>query len=364
MKRYLIVSLSTGGGHATAGNSLAERLKDRGNEVLVIDLFKGINAKGLHTFICEGYNFIATKAPQLYETIYRAGNKPIIAKGSFDITRRLSQKKIKEFINVFDPDVIIAVHPIVTDILGGMKQKGYLEKQKIVSVITDYLAHFVYVHKHKYIDAYFVGSDVTKRDLLKRGVNSEKIYPFGIPIKKEFYTPVNRFKNGKFTILVMGGSLGSRNMSSVLNRLMKVKDDLKIIVVCGKDQELKIKMDKFIDLQPGKEVAVYGFVTDVQRMMDEADLLISKPGGASVTEALLRRIPMIIPYMLGGQEKENRDYLIEENVAIWVSNVKDITNIVTKLINEPEILAKMGENMEQIAANFSVDNAIDVLVNL
>ena len=65
--------------------------------VLVIDLFKGINAKGLHTFICEGYNFIATKTPQLYEIIYWAGNKPIIAKGSFDITRRLSQKKIKEF---------------------------------------------------------------------------------------------------------------------------------------------------------------------------------------------------------------------------------------------------------------------------
>lgn len=361
MKRYLIVSLSTGGGHATAGNSLAERLKDKGNEVLVIDLFKGINAKGLHTFICEGYNFIATKAPQLYEIIYRAGNKPIIAKGSFDLTRKLSQKKIKEFINVFDPDVIIAVHPIVTDILGGMKQKGLLQKQRIVSVVTDYLAHFVYVHKHKYIDAYFVGSDVTKRDLLKRGVEEDKIYPFGIPIKKEFYTPVERFKNGRFTILVMGGSLGSKNMSSVLNRLMNVKESLKIIVVCGKDAELKTRMEKFIGLKGNKEVIVHGFVTDVQKMMDEADLLISKPGGASVTEALLRRIPMIIPYMLGGQEKENRDYLIEENVAIWVSNVKDITKIVTNLINEPEILEKMEENMEQIAAKFSVDDAIELL---
>ncbi len=364
MKKYLVISLSTGGGHATAGNSLAERLKDKGNEVLVIDLFKGINAKGLHTFICEGYNFIATKAPQLYEIIYRTGNKPIIAKGSFDLTRRLSQKKIKEFINVFDPDVIIAVHPIVTDILGGMKQRGYLDKQRIVSVITDYLAHFVYVHKHKYIDAYFVGSDVTKRDLLKRGVENEKIYPFGIPIKKEFYSPINKYKHGKFTILVMGGSLGSRNMSSVLSKLMNVKDNLKIIVVCGKDSELKIKMEKFIDIKTDKEVSVYGFVMDVQKMMDEANLLISKPGGASVTEALLRRIPMIIPYMLGGQEKENRDYLIEENVAIWVSNVKDITKIVTKLIHEPEILEKMGMNMEQIASNFSVENAIEVLENL
>ncbi len=364
MKKYLVVSLSTGGGHATAGNSLAERLTDKGNEVVVIDLFKGINAKGLHTFICEGYNFIATKTPQLYETIYRAGNKPIIAKGSFDLTRRLSQKKIKEFINIFNPDVIIAVHPIVTDILGGMKQRGHLDKQKIVSVVTDFLAHFVYVHKHKYIDAYFVGSDITKRDLLKRGVADEKIYPFGIPIKKEFYMPINKFKNGKFTILVMGGSLGSRNMSSVLTRLMSVKENLKIIVVCGKDSELKIKMEKFINIKPDKDVTVYGFVTDIQKMMDEANLLISKPGGASVTEALLRRIPMIIPYMLGGQEKDNRDYLIEENVAIWVSNVKDLTKIVTKLINEPEILEIMGVNMEQIAANFSVDNAIDVLEKL
>ena len=361
MKKFLIVSLSTGGGHASVANSLAEKLRDKGDEVMVIDLFKEINAKGLHTFICEGYNLIATRVPQLYETIYRAGNKPIIARGSFDLTRRLSQKKILDFLQIFDPDVIVAVHPIATDILGGMKQKGYIKKQKIVSVITDYLAHFVYVHKHKYIDAYFVGSDVTVRDLLGRGVDENKIYPYGIPIKKEFYTPKNKLKNHVFTILVMGGSLGSKNMSSVIKKLLEVNARLKIVVVCGRDEELKSKMDKFVGADPEKEVSVYGFTNKVHELMDEADLLISKPGGASVTEALMRRIPMIIPYMLGGQEKENRDYLIEEDVAIWVSNIKEISGIVTKLINEPEILQQMEANMDQIASNFSIENSIQQL---
>lgn len=358
MKKFLIVSLSTGGGHASVANSLSEKLRDKGDEVMVVDLFKEINAKGLHTFICGGYNLIATRVPQLYETIYRAGNKPIIAKGSFDLTRRLSQKKIMDLLEYFNPDVIVAVHPIATDILGGMKQKGYIKKQKIVSVITDYLSHFVYVHKHKYIDAYFVGSDVTVRDLLRRGVDESKIFPYGIPIKKEFYTPKQKLERHVFTILVMGGSLGSKNMSSVIKKLFEVEKELKIIVVCGRDVELKMKMDRYVGKDPDKEVLVYGFTNNVHELMDEADLLISKPGGASVTEALMRRIPMIIPYMLGGQEKENRDYLIEEDVAIWVSDVKEISSIVTRLIDDPDILRQMESNMDQIASRFSIDNCI------
>ena len=364
MKRYLIISLSTGGGHATVGNSLADKLKDHGEEVLVIDLFKEINAKALHTFICEGYNLIATKVPQIYETIYKAGNQPVIAKGSFSFTRRMSQKRIMEFIKSYDPDVIIAVHPIVTEVLGGMKKRGYIKKQKLVTVITDFLAHFVYVHKHEYIDAYIVGTEITKANLLEWGVEESKVFSFGIPIKKEFYAPKNKANNHVFTILVMGGSLGSRNMTNVIRRLFEIDENIKIIAVCGKDKELKEKMEKLVGKSKNKEIIVHGFVNNIHNLMDSADLLISKPGGASVTEALLRRIPMIIPYMLGGQEKENRDYLINADVAIWVSKVKEIPFIVSKLINEPEILDKMEANMDEIASSFSIDNTIEKLMNL
>lgn len=361
MRKYLIVSLSTGGGHVTVANSLAQGLEARGDEVLVVDLFKEINALGLHTFICEGYNLIATKAPKLYEGIYRAGNQPFIAKGSFDLTRRLSQKKILELVRSFRPDVIIAVHPIATDILGGMKHKGILVRERLVSVVTDYLAHFVYCHRHAYVDAYFVGGEVTRQDLLSRGVSPEKIHVHGIPIRHEFYNPGEKRANERFTILIMGGSMGSRNMTSVMRRLMAVPLPLSILAVCGRDEELKDKMDAFVGKDPSKEVTVFGFTKEVYRLMDQADLLISKPGGASVTEALLRKVPMVIPYMLGGQEKENRDYLVREGAAIWAGNVRQITELVTGLIQEPERLEALRENMERIARGFSVDAAIDAL---
>lgn len=364
MRKYLIVSLSTGGGHATVANSLAEGLREKGDQVLVIDLFKEINAMGLHTFICEGYNLIATKAPQLYEGIYRAGNKPFIAKGSFDITRRLSQKKIMELLKEFEPEVLIAVHPIATDILGGMKKKGIIKTQKIVSVVTDYLAHFVYVNKHKFVDAYFVGSEITRQDLLSRGVENSKIYTNGIPIRREFYEPVKQKTNKEFTILVMGGSMGSRNMTAVIRRLLAIKEPIKIVAVCGKDEELKEKMDTIAAKNPEKDLQVYGYTNEVHRLMDEADLLVSKPGGASVTEALLRKIPMLIPYMLGGQEKENRDYLVREEVAIWVGNLRQITEVVSELIHHPEKLLKMKSNMSRISSEFSIESSVEDLRNL
>lgn len=364
MRKYLIVSLSTGGGHATVGNALAERLREQGDEVLVVDLFKEINSMGLHTFICEGYNLVATKAPGLYEGIYQVGNRPLISKSSFDMARRLSQKKIRELLDTFAPEVIIAVHPIATDILGGMKQKGRIKSQKIISVITDYLAHFVYAHKHRYIDAYLVGGEVTRQDLLSRGVEASKIHAYGIPIRREFYLPQQKVKNEDFTILVMGGSMGSRNMTAVIRRLLKVEAPLKIIAVCGRDEELKDRMDKLVGKVPDKEIIVYGFTDQVHILMDQSDLLISKPGGASVTEALLRRVPMIIPYMLGGQEKENRDYLVDEKAAIWVGRLGDITPTVERLMNHPEELSRMVEKMIELSAHFSVEKAISAIRNL
>lgn len=366
MKRYLLISLSTGGGHASVAGSLSERLKEKGHDATVIDLFKKIDAKGLDKIICGGYNLIATKIPKVYGTVYRTGNRPTFAKSSFDLTRRICQKKIKELISVYKPDTIIAVHPIVTDILGGMKEKGYLENERLVSVITDYLSHYVYIRKNKFIDAYIVGSEITEKDLLRRGVCPDKIYTYGIPIRKEFYTPrpEEKKKNDKFTILVMGGSLGSKHMDRVIKALFTVKEPLRLNIVCGRDEELKARMDRFVNQNASKEVVVYGFTDQVYSLMDGADLLISKPGGASVTEALLRRIPMIIPYLIGGQEKENLDYLVEEEVAVWVGNSKNIPGIIEELLEKPEILEKMKKNMALLSENFSMEKVVKELEGL
>ncbi|AMP20905.1 hypothetical protein AZF37_06775 [endosymbiont 'TC1' of Trimyema compressum] len=366
MKKYLLISLSTGGGHASVAGSLAERLKEKGHEVLVIDLFKKIDAKGLDRIICGGYNLIATKIPKVYGTVYRTGNRPTFAKSSFDLTRRICQKKIRELISIYNPDIIIAVHPIVTDILGGMKEKSYLGKEKIVSVITDYLSHYVYIRKNQFIDAYIVGSEVTEKDLLRKGVCPDKIYAYGIPIRKEFYSPRAKSANNNkiFTILVMGGSLGSKHMDRVIKALFSVKEPLKLNIVCGRDEELKARMEKFVNADKSKEVVAYGFTDQVYSLMDGADLLVSKPGGASVTEALLRGIPMIIPYLIGGQEKENLDYLVEEEVALWVGNTKNIPSIVEELLAKPEILEKMKRNMAQLSENFSMEKVINKLEEL
>ena len=317
---------------------------------------------GLHYLICGGYNFIATKVPRVYGTIYNTGNRPVFAKGPFTFTRRMCQQKIKRLLDSFKPDVLIAVHPIVTDILGGMKERGYISKdQKVISIITDYLSHYAYVRKHPFVDAYFVGGEVTRQDLLRRGVLKEKIYSYGIPIKREFYTPIKPKENKNFTLLVMGGSLGSKNMDKVIRQLISIEEPIKIIIVCGKDQELRERMEGYRNNSGNKEIVVFGFTNRVSELMDEADLLISKPGGASVTEALLRKVPMIIPYLIGGQEKENLDYLVSQKAAIWVGNVKTIAGIVEELIQNPEKLNGMKTNMDSISAHFSIEKTMETL---
>lgn len=363
MNKYLLIALATGGGHHSVAKALELRLKEAGHETLTIDLFKEIESKNLDRLVCGGYNLIATKAPRLYEPIYRGGNRDVLARGYFGLTRRVCRHKVQEYVDAYGPTTIIAVHPIVTDILGGMKLEGKLENIEIVSVITDYLAHHAYARKHKGVDKYLVATTTTKEDLINRGVLPEKVYPYGIPVRREFYNEYQKKEKKMFTVLVMGGSLGSKGIFKVIQQLTDFQEKIKILIVCGKDIKLKNKLDFYLKEKDNKNIEVYGFTDNVDQLMEEADVLISKPGGASLTEAILKRIPMLIPYTLGGQEKENLEYAVREGIALKIKDINQINEIVQDFYEHREKLQAMEEKMDSLAKGFSIDKTIEVLID-
>ena len=364
MKKVLLMTLSTGGGHNYAAASLANRLSELGFETAKSDPFKEQD-KVLDVLISDGYMKLAKTSPGLYGQFYKAADKDRVNEAVIRMIKLKCEKGILQIIEGHAPDIIISTHPILTFILGALKEEGRLDLP-LLSVVTDFEGHHTYTAKHKYIDVYITGSQHTKNDLILRGVPAAKVFPYGIPIRQEFYQPKpERDPDAPFTILLMGGSMGVKLMEKVLKKILQMPQEMRVIAVCGNDEAMHQRLVKrYEEGVEGKDLVIHGFYSDIAGLMDQADLLVSKPGGLSVSEAIAKKMPMLIPYLIPGQEAANADFLDAEGAAIKVENISHIPSIITLMMEQPYILKTMQENMESIARTHSLSAIMEITQDL
>jgi processive 1,2-diacylglycerol beta-glucosyltransferase len=94
---------------------------------------------------------------------------------------------------------------------------------------------------------------------------------------------------------------------------------------------------------------VAGFVENVYEYMRAADVLVSKPGGLTSSEALVTELPFIILRPLPGQEERNTRYLEERGVGIRVERSRELTAMLDRLLSSPSLLEKMRRNARGLA---------------
>lgn len=367
MSKVFIFTASTGAGHNLAAQSLKESLDKVGYQTEIYDAFKETNIT-LDRLITKGYQQMVVNVPKLYEQMYNQfNNMNHFQQGIFQVLTKVMNPDIVPLIKSGRPDLIITTHPFVTNVLGTLKEHNAFDVP-VLSIVTDYKIHTLYLKKM--IDAYVVGSDYTKQTMVDKGVAAEIIYPYGIPIRQTFLSNNHLERQEPTdvvgTILLMAGSLGTKQMEKAFSSLLKVKEKIRIIVVCGNNAKIErdIKNLYAWEKPEDKVVEIHGFVNNVSDLMDESDAIISKPGGLTTTEAIVKNIPMIIPFYYPGQEEENADYLVDGGMAIKVDKIKDLTSMVDFLFENKYIIKRMSENMSEEAQKRSMTKTIELCHSL
>lgn len=359
MKKVLILTTSTGEGHNQAANSLFETFQEENFECIKHD-FLGSNSKFLNKAIVKGYEITASKFPAIYGFFYSATDNNFLNK-LLRVIFNKNSKKLLKYIDSIKPDLIIGTHPLTVNIISKLKGKGM--NIPFISVVTDFKAHYTYVNTK--VDTYITGSEYTKQSLIDRGINPNIIYPIGIPIKESFYSKDSNIIYIKdkeyFNLLLMSGSMGLENIYYVLNELLGNDNKLRITVVCGNNDALKDHIsDTCSKDYPNKKVHILGFSKDIAYLMEYSDLIISKPGGLTVTEAIVKNLPLIIPFAIPGQEMENTEFLSSNGYAYHIDKIKDINEIINYLIRNPESLKSMQDKLKTLASSYSTREIIKI----
>lgn len=350
-KKILILSASTGGGHNRAARAIEEELSKLDIDCEIIDSLKFVS-KMVDKVISTGYEKSALYTPKAYGQMYKISDTDIVRKGmDKNLILKYMTSRLEKLLKEKRPDGVIGTHPFPVMALSKLKEKKEMHIP-LYSVITDYTIHSAHIAKE--VDGYIVGDEYVKSLLEYNDVATDKIYTYGIPIEKRFLDPVDSlaFKNDlglndKFTVLLMGGSFGAGNITEVLKDLISIKENIQIIIVCGRNTSLLLKVTKFIKTHSvnEKEIIVMGFTEKMNALMSISDCIITKPGGLTTTECILKEVPMIVPFYIPGQEKENLDFLLNNGLAVKPEKNLNLEVIIKTFIADPSKLERIKASM-------------------
>lgn len=390
-KKILIMSASTGGGHNRAARAIKEELESRtidnmSIECEIVDSLKLVN-NTMDKVISRGYEKSAIYTPKAYGSVYRFSETSLASKNEFkgNPLTSLMARKFKKLLDDSKPDLIIGTHPFPMIALSTLKKHNDLysltlgdsfHKNKVdippmISVLTDYTSHSTWIQNE--IDYYIVGHEYVKELLVYEGVHSEKVKAFGIPVEKSFLhhrdreTVLNEFglSSDKLTVLLMGGSFGAGNIKETLEELLTVDRDFQILVITGRNEHLKDKISKMLESTPhNKNICLLGYTNKMNDILASIDVLISKPGGLTTTEALLNDVPMIVPYFIPGQEEENLDFLTNCGAALRTTKKYSLPVLLKVLIDDPSRLNMLRKNIKSIRKFNSAVNISNLVVDI
>ncbi len=342
--RVLIATITAGGGHLAAAAALDEAWKSlRPNDTVErVDFLKFFSP--LHKKIhLDGYVRLVERAPELWGLVFKKTDNAKVARRMNQIKLAFpsgSRTRITRYLKQFAPDIVLCTHYLPLETLGLLRQKSDGFRPLTVSIVTDFEAHALWMDAC--VDLYCVAAEATKARLVARGAAAENVMVTGIPISAKFSRKPDAkavrknfgWRDDLPTLLVLSGGFGMGPVAEILAELDKVPQSFQTIVVCGRNEELRRRLAAQDRKHP---THVLGFSSNMHELMAVADLIITKPGGLTSSEAMSLGKPLLILNPIPGQEAANSDFLLERGAAAKINRVEDLPFRVGQLLGSKKL---------------------------
>ncbi|MFZ5800774.1 MAG: MGDG synthase family glycosyltransferase [Candidatus Omnitrophota bacterium] len=362
--KILIAYATAGAGHKKCAEAIADALKKTtGHEVSCVDcldytfwLFKLAYSKG--------YAMLARYLPVLWNALFKFSNNRLF----FAVTQKLRWLGIRIFARHFIRFLLdeqftccICTQFFPNEVITGLKIRSLI-KSRLVCVVTDYNVHRIWVADG--VDTYVVACRETNQRLLDWGVKESQIAVLGIPVGSQFSIPLSaalvRKKMGldenRFTILALTGVFGLGPLEQIVRYF---QERLQILVVCGENRRLFSRLNRI----KNHRVRVFGMTDKVDELMSAADLVITKPGGLTISEALIKGVPMIFISSIPGQETQNAALMVKYGVACWAKDLAGLKNLLVDLLLDRNRLAFMRANTRRLSKPFAVREIVSLITH-
>ncbi len=371
--KVLILSASAGAGHVRAAQAIEKAFVQlsAARNIRNIDTLQYTN-KLFERLYSKTYIELVDKAPDLLGWLYDYFDKPWRRERRRLAFDKLNTRPFVKMLAEFRPDIAVCTHFLPAEIISWLKAKHRLATPQAI-VVTDFDLHAMWLC-HNY-EHYFVALEETSRHLRQLGVPADKVTVSGIPIDPVFAEHKDktrmRLKFGLDShlpaILLSAGGFGVGPIEMLIQPLTTMRIKAQLVAVCGKNDELKKRIEKLARQLPPHcplRIVPVGYTTQMDEYMSAADLLLGKPGGLTSSEALAKNLPIVIVNPIKGQEERNADHLLEEGVAIRCNNLPILAYKIDNLLDDPKRLGEMRRNARRLARPAAALDIVRKLLSL
>ena len=348
-KKILILTLSAGGGHNSAAGAVKDALEQKGFSCEIknsLDFTSSVKK----FIVTNGHVLMYRHLPKLYALGYKIQDS-LSSEDLYADYRRFA-KQASAFVLAGGFHAVICVHIFPAIMLTEAKKK-FSFHVPVFFISTDYTSSPGADRTRA--DRYFVPEGCGKEFLArsKTDLSSDRIEETGIPVNAVFYQHLpkeearqrlsgicSEFSGTRAedpVVLIGAGSMGCGPLKEIAIRLASEQPGIRVVVFCGKNGKLKGRLD-----QAGKDLPnliPLGFTKEVPLWMRAADLMITKPGGLTTTEAAVSGLPLLLFDEVPGLETHNMAWLVRRGCAMKAKNIPGIIRTAVMLVNTKKYLA-------------------------
>lgn len=350
-RTILILTIRFGAGHHRAAEAVAQACKKTllEFEPRIIDITP-LMPRWFRWIYVDLYILILRNIPSLWRWFEKKQRQqdhtaPLWA---LRATARRVFKKVEEF----DVAAMVSTEVGVNEIASILKIR-HCPSIPLLAVLTDYDVDRAWVQNE--VDFYCAGSTEIQAELLAAGAPADKVKMTGIPIDERFVRPPEgpiqpRWEAifpPKPRILLAGGGEGLLSVEEILLKLDAIVNTATVTVLVGNNRKLHQRLTEFTGLKHIR-LNVRGWTDDMPQLLQTHDLLISKPGGISLTEAMAAGLPILACAPLPGSEFKHSELIENWGIGLAAKEDKDFLPAAEKLLSDEALRKRCAENAHRM----------------
>ena len=352
----LILSCGTGGGHNAAGHAVEAELKRRGHSVTFFNPYD-LRSRALSELIDQAYIKMVQRHPKLFGCVYQLGNlvRKIPGKSPVYYANARMADRLEAYIQEHPVDYIVMPHLFPAEMVTYL-YRHHKTMPHTLFIGTDYTC--IPFTEETECERYVIPAADLKKGYLKRGVPAEKLFPIGIPVSAVCAEPMSKkdararlgLDADKSYLLLAGGSMGTGAVQKALKKLAAYyadREDVELIVICGSNEKLCRKLQK----EYPKGVQALSYTKKMPLYLKACDVILTKPGGLTSTEAAVSEIPIVHIEAIPGCETKNVRYFTKRGMSISAEEQADLGVACDRL------LGAAGEQMRARQRKYSNKHA-------
>jgi len=371
-RRILLLMADTGGGHRSCAEAVLESLRRRTNDQYAVEMVDVLSGYTPFPFnkLDAIYPHLTRFSKVTWEPGYRLTNTPDRARFLIRTTWPIAQEAAHKVLTSHPSDLIVSFHPLYNYAMLWAKEKEN-NRTPMATVVTD-LATLHAMWCAPGMVRYMVPTEQAARLASGYGLQRDQIEITGLPISRRFTELTGRPKKEVRrnldlepdlpTVLLMGGGQGMGRMYSVARALASTKIEFQLIIVAGRNPQLKLRLQMADWKIP---VRIFGFTREIPVLMAASDILVTKAGPSTVAEAMAMGLPMILSGYIPGQEDGNMKIVVRGKAGVYAPTPKQMAQTLREWLAPGSLtLAEYAQAARQMGRPYAADKVADIICKL